>query len=89
MHYFFALFNATVAAERQRRGTGFAEIAAKYAGVYRRALEMLGDPKLRIFAPVLAMFPDDVQVPPQLDAFIEQNRDKIQRAYALEAEHEW
>jgi hypothetical protein len=86
---FFALFNAVATAERKRRGLGHQGLRERFRGVYNRALELLDDPKLRIFSPVLAMFAEDTPVPAELETFFVENTDRIQRAYEAEAAHEW
>jgi hypothetical protein len=89
MRYFFGLFNCVLAMERQNRKLGHTDLMAQYTGVHRRAFELLDDPKLRVFAPILAMFPEDVPVPSYMETFLQESIDKIQRGYSLEAEHEW
>jgi hypothetical protein len=87
--YFFGLFNAIVAAEKMNRAIMHCEVSEKYTGVFRRALEFLEHPKLRIFSPILAMFPEDVPMPPVFDAFLAENAGKIQRMHQTESAHEW
>jgi hypothetical protein len=89
MRYFFGLFNCEVLGEKQNRGGGHANVISRYTGAYKRAIELLGHPKLRVFAPILAMFPEDVPVPSEIEAFFDANLEKIQRTFSLEAEHEW
>jgi hypothetical protein len=89
MRYFYVLFNCIIVRGKQNRALGHAEWTAKYTGVYRRALELLNDPRLRVFAPVLAMFADDVPVPAEVEAFFQQNVDRIERFYTLDSAHEW
>jgi hypothetical protein len=68
---------------------GHAAVAAKYCGVYRRALDLLGDPKLRIFAPLFAMFPEDVPVPREIEDFFAAQSERIARVHVVESAHEW
>jgi hypothetical protein len=87
--YFFALFNAVVAAERKGCTWLRRKLMGRFSGVYRRALELLEDPKLRMFAPVLALFPEDVPVPPELARFFEDSAGRITCVHEREVAHEW
>jgi predicted anti-sigma-YlaC factor YlaD len=87
--YFFQKFNAILAAEKREREMGHAKVTQMYSGVYSKALQLLEDPKFRIFAPVLAMFPDDRPVPPEIDEFLEAQGDRIARVHVVESAHEW
>jgi hypothetical protein len=87
--YFFQRFNAVVATEKRDREIRHQRVTALYEGVHRKALELLEDPKFRIFAPVLAMFPEDVPVPPEIDEFLAVQRDQILRVHVVESAHEW
>jgi hypothetical protein len=86
---FYGTFSAIVIAIKKNRSLKPDALAGKYKGVYRKALDLLGDAKLRVFAPMLAMFPDDAPVPAQILSFFDQIRDKITRTHKPDTEHEW
>jgi hypothetical protein len=87
--YFFGLFNAVLAVEKKSRAMRHEDLLRKLAGVHRRALELVNDTKFRFFAPLYALFEDPVDVPGELEAFLDQNRDRMQASYETESAHEW
>jgi hypothetical protein len=86
---FYQLFNAVVVCEKKHRKMGHERLMERYTGVYRRALELLTVPKLRIFAPMFAMFPEDVPVPGVIEEFLRENEEKIVRLHVVDEYHEW
>jgi hypothetical protein len=86
---FFSMFNAVVVSEKKHRQMGHARFAAGFQGVHKRALELLSVPKFRIFAPMLALFPEDIPVPEAIETFFVEHEDKIQRLHVQDQYHEW
>jgi hypothetical protein len=86
---FLAVFNAVVAVEKKNRQLVHTRLMEKYHGVHRRALELLNIPKLRIFAPMFALFPEDIPVPEAIEEFFRESEARIQRTHAIDAYHEW
>jgi hypothetical protein len=83
------MFNAVVVAEKKRRKLTHERLSGKYQGVHRRALELLSHPKLRVFAPMLAQFADDVPVPAEIERFFQEAEQNVVRTYTTDACHEW
>jgi hypothetical protein len=86
---FFVLFNAVVASEKKHRRMGHEKLIEKYKGVHRRALEMLSDPKFRVFAPMFALFPEDVEVPAAVEEFLRETAGRVQRIDVVDQCHSW
>ena len=87
--YFFAMFNALVTVEKKNRQMVHTKFMEQFTGCHRRSLEYLTNPKMRIFAPWLAYAPDALDVPEDVDVFLDFIADKIERVHEVDTCHEW
>lgn len=87
--HFYVLFNALVSIQKKNRSMVNVELQKRFSGVQLKALEMLNDPKFRIFAPLLALIEHDHEIPIVLKNYLDSIQDKIQRVYITDHFHEF
>ncbi|OHT12923.1 hypothetical protein TRFO_17079 [Tritrichomonas foetus] len=86
---FYTYFNAIVSMEKKNRSMVHLQLQKKYKGAHLRALEMLKEPKFRLFAPLLALIKDDIEVPEKLKEYLSLIERKIQREHVTDTYHEF
>ena len=74
---FYATFYAIVSIERICPEMNHDTMMNLYSAVYNKALSLLNDPMMRVFAPIFALANGEHGIPKQLQVYLDETREKL------------